>query len=191
MIYEYEACVLRHINKAIPEIKLASYAKDPEMFGSMAKIKDTPALLLYREVTEWTFPYIYKFLDRAERRYARFSSFHQSYVGRIYVTKNSDAFEISNILRFYLNENAYINVPWLEESVRVGLRLLYIKVEQDRSVTDPKGPQHYVELSWSSQLFTDDVDRKQVSALVEDVHICVNNGSVNIMSGNKIIKTVK
>ena len=80
MIYEYEACVLRHVNKAVPEVKLASYAKDIDMFGSLAKAKETPSLLFFREATEWGFPYIYKFLDGSEYKYARFNSFTQNIV---------------------------------------------------------------------------------------------------------------
>lgn len=191
MIYEYEACVLKHINKAVPAIKMATYAKEPDMFGALAQVKEVPSLLYFRDVMDWNFPYTYTFLDIAERKYASFNKFSQNYVGRIYVVSNKDAFSIASKIRFYWNENSYIDVPWNKEFIRVALRLLYIKVDQDRSVKDPKGPNYFVEFGWSSQLFMDNIDKDQVDAIVDEINIYLDNGAVKVMSDSNLITVVK
>lgn len=191
MIYEYEACVLKHVNAAVPEVKMASYAKEIDMFGSMAQVKELPSLLYYREPQNWEFPKTFQFLDQEQRKYARFNPVEQKYIGRIYVARQGDALKVASDLRFYWNTHSYVNVPWNEQYLRVALRLLYIKVDSERTSVDKKGPMQFVELGWQSQLFFDNIDKSQVQALVEEVHIHISNDGVKVINGSNLITIVK
>lgn len=188
MIYDYEGRILKYINEIIPAIKELTYAKEPELFGSMVQVTKLPAFLYYRQVSDWSYPFKYDVPSKAFD-YANFVVVPQTYIGRIYVATMQQAFFVAHLIRFAWHKNPYVKIPYNGEDLRVSLRLLYIKVDEDRQVNDKKGPLRYVEFSWSSQLFMDSLTL--ANGLVEELRIFVDTEGVNVMSNDKLIKIIK
>lgn len=189
MIYTYEAAVLKHINQVSPDIKLATYAKEQDMFNSLAQVIKVPALLFYRQSTDWSFAASFRVNDGSIS--GRFVPCTQTYIARIYVANAGDAISLANKIRFYIEDHPYVNMPYYCGDLDVALRLLYIKVDEDRNITDKKGPMRFVEFSWSSVLLLDDID-EQKWGLVEKVKIYLNEvGQVQIFSDDTLLKTIQ
>lgn len=190
MIYQYEAKVLEHVNRAVPEIKLATYANNIDMFTSMSKVVKYPSLLYSRQETNWEFPAIHYTVDKVPEYY---SPFEQEYIARIYVANQADALKIAGDLRFYWLRHSYVKVPVFDYLLTVALRLLYIKVSEERSGNDKIGPQRFVELSWKSRLFYTRRENEEAyqRSLVEEVHIFMEEDGIHVLNNNNLIMIVK
>lgn len=186
MIYNYEASILKYVNELLPEIKTATYAKSEELFESMISIKKLPIFYYTRETTQWDFPKIFTPLEGVNS--VDFSKVDQVYTGRIYVTTQGDALELASKLRFKISKTPYVMVKTTVGNIRVSLRLLYIKIEEDRRGSDTKGPLRYVEFQWSSVLFmSTSLDVNNV--LVEKVKVYLNDEDAKL-DENNLIKIV-
>ena len=148
----------------------------------------TPALLFYRQVTDWSFAASYRVNDATSS--GRYVPVNQAYIARIYFTQTSDVLAMASKLRFFLEDNPYVKVKYYCGPIEVALRLLYIKVDEDSNVSDKKGPIRYLEFSWNSQLFLDDVDT-QKWGLVEKVKIYLNDVGQTILKDNKLIRIIQ
>lgn len=194
MIYEYEARVLEHIRKAVPEIELATYAKEQDMLSSMSQVTKYPSFFYHRSEDPWSFPPTWQV--NKDGTYISFAPLPETYTGKIVLANVFDTMHVARVLRFFWIKNAYVQVPVKfgsdVDSVEVGLRLLYIKIGEERSIVDKKGPLRYVEFSWSSQLFIDDNDLDPiVYGLVEEVHLYHTDNGVGLFNANNLIKIIK
>lgn len=187
MIYEYEACILNYMHELEPLLKEATYAKERDFFNTFAQVTKYPAFLYYREPTKWEVPFTHKFLS-AENKQASFVPFYQTYIGRVYFENQGQIMDFASTLRFHWNVNSYLKVPWNDTTLKVGLRLLYIKIDEDRNGVDKKGAQRFVEFSWQSRLFMDDIS---TSNLVEEVRIFVTENGTKVLGDNNLIAIIK
>ncbi len=189
MIYRYEAEVLRFINSLIPKIVLATYAKEEEMFNAMSSITKFPAFFYSRQSTDWQFNRVIS--ERIGADKYSYVPFEQEYTGRILVENQSTAMKVANLLRFKWHDKPYLNIGWptKEDKLSVGMRLLYIKIDEERYADDKKGAVRYVEFKWRSQLFQDRVSLDS-AMLVESVQIHLNPSTdeVKIYNGDYLIK---
>lgn len=165
MIYEYEASILKYINKCIPEIREASYAKEDDMLRMLSSITKYPAFFYNRSESEYQFPKSFN-VEAVE-----FIPIEQVYTARIITANVREAFIYCNKLRFYCQHNPYIFVMWGETHIKIAMRFLYIKLVDERDNSNTKGPKRVIEWSWRSNLFLDFEDTKYGSSLVEEVRI--------------------
>lgn len=195
MIYEYEASVLQFVNRIFPSIQLMTYAKQQDMFNAMSQVTKFPAFFYYRQPTNWDFNKVYKVVENTDKN--MFVPMEQTYVGRILLENQKTVFDSANELRFAWHRTPYIDLRWPsfeEESdvtLRVALRLLYIKVDEDRAPDDKKGAQRYVEFSWKSQLFQDLSEFQQLTEQI-NIHLAPNviPTEAQIYNGDFLIKTI-
>lgn len=191
MIYEYEAAVLQYVNRIIPSIQLMTYAKQQDMFNAMSQVTRFPAFFYYRQPVNWDFNKVYKVADLQYQK--QFVPFEQTYVGRILLENQQEVFSKADDLRFGWHDNPYLWLNWpnAEAELSVALRLLYIKVDEDRAPDDKKGAQRYIEFSWKSQLFQ---ERGKEIAIAEQINIHLSDGYIptyaEIYNGDFLIKTI-
>lgn len=175
MIYEYEANILGLINAIFPNIKIATYASDDNVFELMRPITKFPAFFYSRNNSEWTFNKRLQVRDGSER--ALFVPYEQQYNGRILVENQGQAIKIATALRFGIGKHPYItiNFPTKEEPLDVQVRLTSISIGEERSQESDKGALRYVEFKWQSQLFMCDYNDSYFDGkLVEKINIWVN-----------------
>lgn len=192
MIYDYEANVLKYINQIVPSLRLMTYAKQQDMFNAMSQVTKFPAFFYYREPINWTFNKIYPVSDGSSN--VNFSPYEQTYVGRILLENQSNVFDLASNMRFAWHRNPYLNVAWptASDTVKVGLRLLYIKVDEDRAPDDKKGTQRYVEFSWKSQLFFYENTTLPLAEQI-NIHLFTDDSYTEsqIYNGDNLIKTIR
>lgn len=193
MIYHYEGKILEFIRECIPEITLATYANEEDMLLSMSDIKKYPSFIYSRRDTDWEYN---KSLEvRNGTEVVPFCPFQQTYLGKILVETQLDAIKLARNLRFYWFRKSTVSVDWLPgyEPIDVQLRLLYIKIGEQRNPADKKGACRFVEFSWSSQLFmTESAENITNVSLVEKVNIFLDDNGRGVVigtdqDGNEII----
>lgn len=176
ILYEYEANILGLINAIFPNIKIATYATEDNIFEMMRAVVKFPAFFYHRENADWTFNKQFHILDGVEK--ASFVPYEQKYKGRILVENQGQAITFANKLRFGIAKHPYITVHFPtkneEDAVDVQFRLTSISVGEDRAQEDDKGAMRYVEFSWQSQLFMSDYVEDVGDTLVEKINIWVN-----------------
>lgn len=194
MIYFYEAAILKYVNALLPDIKVMIYSKQAELFNAMTSVTKFPAFFYYRESLNWDHmkEYYFKEGDTA----GNYVPFDQRYVGQILVESQKDAMIVANKLRFGFSNNPYLYLkyPTPDYSLKVGLRFLYIKIDEIRPSDDKKGALRYVEFSWQSRLFMEqffDSSQKFPYSLVEQVKIFLGEqGEVNVQLDDDLIKVI-
>lgn len=158
MIFNYEREILNFIRQVIPNLKQAVYSEKEEILEMMFKSIEYPSFY-YMRTTE---PYpLAKFIPVQETSNGTVTKFYPylvTYRGTVLLEKQHELQLLMNKLRFYWNENPYMNVKWPneDENLSVALRLLYIKLEEVRNNKDDKGALRYLEFGWQSQLFLSD-----------------------------------
>lgn len=165
MIYDYEATILNYVNKCIPSIREATYAKEEDLLRILTSITKYPAFFYSRSESEYGFPKTFKV--QAEE----FLPIEQIYTARVITANVKEALLICSKLRFYCQHNPYLFIKWKGEQIKIALRFLYIKVTDERDNSNTKGPKRVVEWSWRSNLFLDYEDTKYGDSLVEEVRI--------------------
>lgn len=191
MIYDYEANILRYINHFDSTIKKATYADEISMFNAMESITLYPAFFYYREETGWEFNKIMPVREVGESKFVKFVPFVQNYIGRVVLESQAEAQQWAAKLRFYWNQYPYLSVAWPDkgDDLRVGLRLLYIKIIDNRNAADRKGAARFVEFKWMSQLFMDESD---TVALTNKINIYLRNDGLHILDENAyLIKVIE
>lgn len=182
MIYNYEAEILKFINQCYSKITLATYANDEDMLLSMSDVKTYPSFIYQRLDSEWTNN---KILEVAgPTKVVQFCPFTQTYKGIILVESQLDAIRLSKNLRFQWASQPFVNIDWAEgyDKLKVQLRLLYIKIGEQRNPANKKGACRFVEFSWQSQLFlTPETEAMRDSVLVEEVRVYLDEGEGKVI----------
>lgn len=182
MIYKYEAEIVNFFNRIVPEIKLATYAKESELFNAMSKIKYFPSFFFYRESTQWTFDKVYTVVEGNYK--VKIIPYEQEYVGKIVVENQSTAQELATLIRFRWKDHAYLKVTERGNLYKVALRLLYIKIDEERAPDNEKGALRYVEVKWKSGLLMREDEHQNLVSGVR-VYIATQNDDNLIFETNK------
>ena len=176
ILYEYEAGILNLINAIFPNIKIATYATDDNIFEMMREVTKFPAFFYQRNDAEWSNNKQFTITDGIER--SSFVTYQQKYKGKILVENQGQAITIANKLRFGFAKHPYITVhfPTDDESdtVDVQFRLTSVGIGEDRSQADAKGALRWVDFGWQSQLFMSDYTDDIGDTLVKKINIWVN-----------------
>lgn len=175
MIYEYEANILNLINAIFPQIKIATYASEDNVFELMRPVTKFPAFFYSRSNADWTINKKLQVRDGSER--ALFVPYEQQYSGRILVENQGQAIKMATALRFGVAKHPYITIgfPTKEEPLDVQVRLTSISIGEERSQESEKGALRFVEFKWQSQMFMCDYDDSFFNGkLVEKINIWVN-----------------
>lgn len=153
-----------------------------------------PSFYYSREESDYPMPVFYPIHDRLKDGSLMATSFYrleQLYTGVILVEKQAEAVELMSKLRFYLHRNPYVTIPWQalgsefgpdpnderNELLRVGIRLLYMKVVSTRTNKDEKGAQRAVEFGWRSDLF---ISENYTPKLYKRIKLYLNNNLLKI-----------
>ena len=176
ILYEYEAGILNVISAIFPNIKIATYATDDNIFEMMREVTKFPAFFYQRNDAEWSNNKRFTITDGIER--SSFVMYQQKYKGKILVENQGQAITIANKLRFGIAKHPYITVhfPTDNESdtVDVQFRLTSVGIGEDRSQADAKGALRWVDFGWQSQLFMSDYTDDIGDTLVKKINIWVN-----------------
>ena len=176
MIYEYEAGILNVINAIFPNIKIATYATDDNIFEMMREVTKFPAFFYQRESAEWSNNKQLQITDGIER--SSFVRYEQKYKGKLLVENQGQAITMASKLRFGIARHPYITVHFPtkdeQDEVDVQFRLTYVGIGEDRSQADPKGALRWVDFGWQSQLFMSEYIDDIGDALVKRINIWVN-----------------
>lgn len=176
MMYEYEAGILNVINAIFPNIKIATYATDDNIFEMMREVTKFPAFFYQRQSAEWVNNKQYKILEGIER--SSFVSYEQKYTGKLLVENQGQAITMASKLRFGIARHPYITVhfPTKEEydAVDVQFRLTSVGIGEDRPQSNSKGALRWVDFSWQSRLFMSEYTDDVGDTLVKKINIWVN-----------------
>lgn len=175
MIYSYEAGILGLINAIFPQIKIATYATDDNVFEIMRSVTKFPAFYYSRSNVDWTINKQLRVRDGISS--ASFVPYLQQYNGKILVENQGQAIKIATGLRFGIAKHPYIvvNFPTDEEPLEVQVRLTSISIGEERSQESEKGAVRFVDFNWQSQLFMCDYNNAYFDGkLVERINIWVN-----------------
>lgn len=175
MIYDYEANILNLINAIFPNIKIATYATDDNIFEMMREVTKFPAFFYQREKADWTNNKIMRIRDGLAK--ADFVQYEQKYTGKLLVENQGQAITMASKLRFGIAQHPFItvNYPTKDDDLDVQFRLTGIGIGEERGQENAKGALRYVEFSWQSQLFMSDYDDAYFDGkLVEKINIWVN-----------------
>lgn len=189
MIYEYEAGILRYINYFDNTIKMSTYADESDMFGAMGAVTKYPAFFYSRDEQNWEFNKILPVREDNSGTVVKIIPFVQHYTGRVLLETQAQAQAWAANLRFHWNTYPYLSVAWptSEDDLRVGLRLLGIKLIDSRNAADKKGAARIVEFKWMSQLFIDESD---TVALTQKINIYLRNDGLHILDSKAILLKV-
>lgn len=175
MIYSYEAGILGLVNAIVPQIKIATYASDDNVFELMRPVTKFPAFFYSRSNTEWTLNK--RMPIRCGTESAVFVPYEQTYTGRILVENQGQAIKLASAMRFGIAKHPYITIDFPKEGepLDVQVRLTSISIGEERGQESDKGALRYVEFKWQSQLFMCDYDDAYYDGkLVEKINIWVN-----------------
>lgn len=177
MIYEYEANILNLISAIFPNIKIATYATDDNIFEMMREVTKFPAFFYQRENAEWSNNKILTVRDGVEK--SSFVQYEQKYKGKILVENQGQAITVASQLRFGISRHPFITVhfPTREngDAIDVQFRLTSVGIGEDRSQANPKGALRWVDFSWQSQLFMSEYNNAYYDGkLVEKINIWLN-----------------
>jgi len=185
MIAKYEIEIIEYLKRAIPSLKQTVYAEKEELFEVFNASKLTPAFYYNRTAELNTLSKIIKIpsfeprtegqIEAGTKSVTSFYPLPFNYKGYILVEKQIDLQTFMADLRFYWGANPYLYIQYLaapEEPIPVGLRLLYIKIEEIRSNQENKGPLRCIEFSWNSQLF---ISKEEALKLFTKINVIVNS----------------
>lgn len=194
LLYTYEAHVLKFLNGIVPELTMMTYAKEETIFESLSSITKFPALFYYRDAVQWEMTKNH--FVRQGSTSGNYYPFRQTYVGRIVVESQIEAIALTHRLRYGWGRNSYLYVkyPTDEHLLKIALRLLYIKIDEERGAMDKKGSVRYVEFSWVSHLFFEDFYDTPTKpyGLVEVVKIMLGDGyTISVQTTDEDIYYIK
>lgn len=168
LLLEYEKCVLEWFHAAYPPLITALYGDDLDVLLSKDAIVKYPSLLYTRDGGDFAYPRPLDFYgdlvssdgSGSRRAHVRCFAWEQEYHARIVVEKQSEAWELLNVLRQRWSYNSYVYVrhPDATELQAVGLRLLSMGVESEADNLERTGAKRWVKVHWKSQLVIDNFD---------------------------------
>lgn len=162
MIAEYEGALLLFFHSAIPALNKMIYAEDIDLLAKISSSIQYPSLFYSREPLDWAMPKMLReYQSATPDSNGNLTSnsifpFMQVYKAKVVMEAQSELMAAANSLRFFWNRNSYINVDCtstIGDTIKVELRLLYIKIGTEMNNLDPKGARRVMEFSWQSQLF--------------------------------------
>lgn len=147
MFYYYERYILEKFKEWDNKITMFSIADSIDVFNGMTDVTPYPVLIIFRMTKELTFPVDYPSTAQG----ISISPHPQEYVGRIYDATNIKVFEHMAKIRKMFAKDPYLRFDYPPLGCpKIALRLLGMKIDQDRNAINLKGPQKYVEFTWSS-----------------------------------------
>lgn len=168
LLMEYEKCVLQWFHAAYPALTTALYGAKVDVLLAKDAIVKYPSMLYTREGGEFQYSRPIDFYgERVENEgelpravHVRCFPWEQEYHANIYVEKQSEAWELLNVLRQRWSYNSYVYVrhPDVEDLLPVGLRLLGMGVEDEADNLEKTGARRMVKVHWKSQLIVDNYD---------------------------------
>lgn len=180
MIEDYEKEMIEFFKRAITDLKLVDYAEEEEIFELYNVNTVYPALYYSRMNEEQAMTKALKTTqdDPAQDYKKDSTSFFvvpMKYKATVMIKTQKDALKVQNDLRMYWRRNPYLLVATNllgEENIRVGLRFLYIKIEEKRNNKNEKGPLRIVECGWMVQLYLTSQEKVPV---IKNIKVTVNN----------------
>lgn len=171
LLLEYEKCVLQWFHAAYPALTTALYGAKVDVLLAKDAIIKYPSLLYTREGGEFQYSRPIDFYgervssdgEAVRKTHVRCFPWEQEYNANIYVEKQSEAWELLNVLRQRWSYNSYVYVrhPDVDDVLPVGLRLLGMGVEDESDNLEKTGARRMVKVHWKSQLVVDDYDIQQ------------------------------
>ena len=165
MIYNYEACMLKYFNAAVPSVKSLTFGTKEDIYKAIQNIQYYPSLYATRNEEDWTFPQVWG-VDNT-----KFNAIEQSYRAIFCVENQLQAIDLSRVLRMYTHQHPYIEVPFNDETLKVGNRYSAIKISEDRNLLDLKGLRRFVEVSWVTHIFLSDSKEEYKHPTVDKVSV--------------------
>nr|DAG74681.1 MAG TPA: hypothetical protein [Bacteriophage sp.] len=157
MLIKYEAELLKYFNTIVPEIVAMKYSEDTTELLAEGKNLQYPSVYYSRQTPEWTTSWQGKeitYKDEEHSVRATILPLKLDYKAEIMCSSHEQALNIMKEFRFNWMRNpyVYVNFPTQNDVVKVGLRLLYIKINTESMEASKQGPLRQVEVSWQSQL---------------------------------------
>lgn len=150
MIVSYEKAFVEWLYSFDKSIRDVMFSDEEDILLSNYPMLRYPSVIFSREATDFTATYLPVVIGKFK---VRFQPVHQVYHGKIILEKQEQALNFATKLRFYWDNHPYLSVPFDNEEIPVGLRLLYIRVESERDDLQTKGAKRVVKFSWFSDLF--------------------------------------
>lgn len=167
-ITQYECSVLEWFNRAYKGFTQMIYAQDILSLVVDSSAIKYPTLLYHRTASTWDFLKAMPVVDTdASGQLVRSVVFSttQDYEAAIYLQRESDLAQMSNVIRQYWAKNSYAFVRMSPEStlsvggvsddpfiLRVGMRYVGIDPSTERTNIDPKGARRVLRVKWQSVL---------------------------------------
>lgn len=152
MIRVYEAYLAKKFRDTFPVIKAIQYSDEIADLYQLSKRLAYPSLMIVRKTDSDAVNHR-SFDVETEIGLAKVFTFDQLYAARIYMSKEREALDYLSVIRFAFERNPYVRLILPDEStLDIGMRILYIKKEEEFDGDAAKGPRRYVELSWKSTL---------------------------------------
>lgn len=171
LLIEYEKCILQWFHAAYPSLTTALYGESLDVLLSKDSIVKYPSLLYTRAGGEFQYPRPLDFYGEVTSpdgvspriEHVRCFSWEQEYNARILVEKQSEAWDVLNLIRQRWSYQSYVYVRHPESSdlLPVGLRLLGMGVGSEADNLDKTGAKRSVTIRWKSQLIVDNYDLSQ------------------------------
>ena len=163
-ILQYESAVVAWLTEAIPSLVQAIYTEDVDRLTGSSDVIRYPSVIFWRDSAEQTLPQAYDIYDSDAGATdvlsrGRFFTLPMKYTARLVCEKQSDAWKYLRVLRNWWADHSYVYVRLPDYSadfvLKVGVKLLGMRVLSERDNLDRKGAQRIVEFSWFSQLAVD------------------------------------
>lgn len=148
MLQLYEDKLTENLNNVIYGIQTTVWGEEQKAFLMEEKQISYPSLLIQRIAKE--FPLTKSVDIETESGTAKLFQLDLDFVGRIFIKKHKTQNISMKDVRFFFEENPYVEVLHNGEIVPIGMRFLYIRLNTVRDSMDDKGPMRVIEFSWKS-----------------------------------------
>jgi hypothetical protein len=170
MIAEYELALIGQIMLMEPSVKQIQFTKEFGSVYQMSAFLQYPAVVIERNLDRTVLqPKSYDF--ETEEGLVKFFLATIQYRMRIWHESFVKTLSLVYKERFFIEKNPYVPIPIDDETVKIGMRLIYCGMEEERIEDDKKGALRSADAVWES---TVPISEEETVALIKSVKIGIN-----------------
>lgn len=152
MMQIYETAALEKFKDAIPNLKQIIVTSEMSQLIQMNKVLQFPSMQVLRKTDEGAINHR-SFDIETETGVAKVFIFNQLYEGKVFFQKEGQAMRGMSDIRFLLEKNPYVNLDLGDDfKLDIGMRVLYIKKEEELDGDNSRGGRRYVSVAWQSSI---------------------------------------
>lgn len=178
MVKNFEIAFSQWLAQMLPTATKVVWGGDSSVYDFSRHSKYLPFITFTREEEDDPLVRSFDHFSVEENRFVKLYEMPSKYTARIFLEKRSTAIEQRVLVRTFIEENPYVPFLYMGDLIKIGTRLLYINLKDERDSNDIKGTLRYLEVGLLYNILISELYAESSYQLIEGITVGINSEAV-------------